>query len=132
MVTGTMGSLLIKASIIGASSYQSAESENTWGEKGILYQPDPRHVDVLVESLGLENGNTVQTPIIDDVKGENPVWLDSEQISKDRSHVARCLFLSQDGADITFAVNELCQRMSDPSRHRFSKLMRLVRYLKEE
>ena len=97
-----------------------------WGETGILYQHDPRHVDVLVESLGLENGNTVQTPIIDDVKDENPVWLDPEQISKYRSHVARCLFLSQDRADITFAVNELCQRMSDLSQHSFSKLKRLV------
>ena len=85
-----------------------------WGETGTLYQHDPRHVDVLVESLGLENGNTVQTPIIDDVRDENPVWLDSEQISKYRSHVARRLFLSRDRADITFVVNELCLRMSDP------------------
>ena len=44
----------------------------------------------------------------------------------------RCLFLSQDTADITFVVNELCQRMSDPSQHSFSKLKRLVRYLKGE
>ena len=41
-------------------------------------------------------------------------------------------FLSQDRADITFAVNELCQRMSDPSQHSFSKLKRLGRYLKGE
>ena len=32
----------------------------------------------------------------------------------------------------TFAVIELCQRMSDPSQHIFSKLKRLVPYLKEE
>ena len=44
----------------------------------MLYQHEDRHVDVLVESLGLENGNTMQTPIIDDVKDENPMWLDSE------------------------------------------------------
>ena len=37
--------------------------------------------------------------MVDDVKDENPVWLDPEQISKYRSHVARCLFLSQDRAD---------------------------------
>ena len=49
--------------------------------------------------LGLENGNTVQTPTIDDVKDENPVWLDSEPISRYSSHVARCLFLSRDRAD---------------------------------
>ena len=41
-----------------------------------------RHVDVLVESLLLENGNTVQTPTIDDVDDENPVWLQQVQISR--------------------------------------------------
>ena len=38
-----------------------------------MCQRDPRHVDVLVDLLELENGNTVKTPIIDDVKDENPV-----------------------------------------------------------
>ena len=71
-----------------------------------MYQHDPRRVDVLVESLGLENGNTVQTPTGGDVKDENPVRLDSEQISKYRFHVVRCLLFSQDRADITFAVKE--------------------------
>ena len=47
-----------------------------------MYQHDPRHVEVLVEPLELENGSTVQTPIVDDVKDENPVQLDPEQISK--------------------------------------------------
>ena len=97
-----------------------------------MHQHDLRHVDVLVESLGLENGNTVQTLTVDDVKGENPVWLDPEQISKYRCHVARCLFVSQDRADITFVVNELCQRMSVPSQDTFTKLERLVRYFKGE
>ena len=27
-----------------------------------MYQHDPRHVDVLVKDLGLEHGNSVQTP----------------------------------------------------------------------
>ena len=40
-------------------------------ERLILYQHDPRHVDVLIESLGLENGNPVQTPNVADVKDEN-------------------------------------------------------------
>ena len=41
----------------------------------------------------LENENTVQTPIVNDVEDENPVWFDPEQISKYRSHVG------QGGAD---------------------------------
>ena len=98
----------------------------------MLHQHDPRYLDVLVESLGLENGKTVQPPIVDDVKDENPVQLDPEQISRYRSHVARCLFLIQDRADTKFAVNELCQRMSDLALQSFTKLKRLVRYLKGE
>ena len=70
VVTGTNESLLelkkqlesvypIKASIIGAGSTQSIKALNRktcWGETGTLYQHDPRHVDVLVVSQGLENG----------------------------------------------------------------------------
>ena len=64
-------------------------------------------------------GNAVQTPIIDDVKDENPVWLHPKQASEYRS-------------DITFAVNELRRRMSDPSAHCFTMLKRVVRYKKGE
>ena len=85
-----------------------------------------RYVDVLVESLGLKNGNTVQTPTVDEVKDENPVRLTQNK----PKYVARRLFLSQNKADITSAVNELCQKMPHPSHHSFSKLKRLVWYLK--
>ena len=81
---------------------------------------------------GSRTGTLCKTPIVDDAKDENPVQLDPEQISKYRSHVARCLLLSQDRADITFAVNELCQKMSDPTQHSFATLKRLVRYLTGE
>ena len=122
----------MNASIIDAGSPRSIKPLNRRicsGEAGILYQHDPRHVDVLVESLVLENGTTVQIPRIDDVKDENPVWLDSEPISKSGSHVARCLFFSQDRADITFAMKELCQRTTGLSPHSFFKL---ARHLKGE
>ena len=55
--------------------YQGPESESTLGRgRDIVYQHDPPHVDILVEKLGLENGNTVQTPVVDDVQGDSPVW----------------------------------------------------------
>ena len=81
-----------------------------------MYQHDPRHVDVLVKDLGLEHGNSVQTPAAPGALEEE----ESEPLSQDQHHryrslVARCLFLSQDRADITFIVNELCQKMSNPN-----------------
>ena len=140
MVTGTKRSLLelkkqlesvypIQASVIGAGSTKSIKAMNRricWRETGILCCVNTTSLRV----WGSRMETQCKPPINDDVKDENPVRLDLELISKHRSHVARCFFLSQDRADITFAVNELCQRMSDPSQHSFSKLKPLVRYLK--
>ena len=55
----------IKAKIISNGSPKNIKTLNRrlhWGKRGIVYQHDPRHVDVLVKDLGLEHGNSVQTP----------------------------------------------------------------------
>ena len=81
----------IKAKVI---SYGSSKSINTlnrrlhWWKRGIVYQHDPRHVDVLVKDFGLEHGNSVQTPASPTVTEE-----ESEPLSQDQHHksqVARC------------------------------------------
>ena len=125
----------INAKIIGFGSPKSIKTLNRilhWGKREIVYQHDP-HVDVLVNDLGLEHGNSVQTPATPDVTEEE----ESEPLSQDhhhryRSQVARCLFLSPDRADITFIVNELCQRMSSPTQPSLAKLKRLARSLNGE
>ena len=84
---------------------------------------DPRHVDVLVEDLGLEHGNSVQTPATPEVTEEDESEpLSQDQHHTDRSQVARCLFFRQDRADMTFIVNELCQKMSSPNQQSLAKL----------
>ena len=88
----------MKAKIVSYGSSKSIKTLNRrlhWGEKGIVYQHNPRHVDVLVKDLGLEHGNSVQTPATPDVPEEE----ESEPLSQDqhrrcRSQGARCLFLS--------------------------------------
>ena len=109
----------IKAKVISFGSSESIKTLNRrlhWGEEGIVYQHDPRHIDVLVRELGLENGNTVQTPAATSTaEEEESEPLSQTQYHKYRSQVARCLFLSQDRADITFIVDELCQTMSNPT-----------------
>ena len=59
-----------------------------------MYQHDPRHVDVLVKDLGLEQGSSVHTPVTHDATEEELESLHQVQHSRDRSQVARCLFLS--------------------------------------
>ena len=126
----------IKAKTISLGSPKCIKTLNRrlhWGKEGIVYQRDTRHIDVLVKDLGLENENSVQTPATPDVtEEEKSESLGQIQQQKYRSQVARCLFLSQDRADITFIVNELCQSMSNPTQQSLAKLKRLARYLKCE
>ena len=90
----------IKAQIISLGSPKSIKTLNRrlhWRKEGIVYQHDPRHIDVLVKDLGLEHGNSVQTPATPEVtEEEKPEPLSQVQHHKYRSQVARCLFLSQD------------------------------------
>ena len=55
----------IKAKIISYGSPKIIKTLNRrlhWRTRGIVYQHDRRHVDVLVKDLGLEHGNSVQKP----------------------------------------------------------------------
>ena len=70
---------------------------------------------MLAKGFGLEHGNSVQTLATPDVMEEE----ESEPLSQDR-------------ADITFIVNELCQKISSPNQQSLAKLKRLARYLKRE
>ena len=81
----------ISAKIISHGSSKSIKTLNRrlhWGERGIMYQHDPRHVDVLVKDLGLEHGNSVQTPAAPNATEEE----ESEHHRRYKSLVARCLF----------------------------------------
>ena len=109
----------IEAQIIRFGSTESIKALNRrlhWRKQGIVYQRDPRHSDVLVKDLGLEQSNSVQTPATHDATEEEPEPLDHVQHSEYTSQVARCLFFSQDLTDVTFIVQELCQRMSNPTQ----------------
>ena len=126
----------IKAKIISHGSPKNIKTLNRrlhWRKRGTVYQHDPRLVDVLVKDLGLEHGNSVQTPATPDVmEEEESEPLSQVQHPQHRSQVARCFFLSQDRADTTFIVNELCQKMSSPNQQSLARLKRLARYLKRE
>ena len=77
----------------------------------------------LWKGLRLE-GNSVQTPATYDVTEEEPGPLDQVQDSECKSQVARCLFLNQDRADITFIANELSLQMSNPTQQSLAKSKR--------
>ena len=102
-----------------------------WTDAGIQYEADPRHVDLTIEELGLENANG------SDVTGskvdinETDTELDHEDAYRFRSIAARLNFLAADKIDVQFASKETCKRMSSPCVSDWAKVRKLVRYLRK-
>ena len=42
----------------------------TWRKEGLVYEPDPRHAEIIVEQLGLKDAKSVETPTEEPKKWE--------------------------------------------------------------
>ncbi len=81
---------------------------------GIEYEADPRHGELVVKMLGLEDVNGVVTP------GEKMEERESEPLGTGettmyRAICARCNYLAMDRVDLAYAAKECCRRMSAPT-----------------
>ena len=129
----------IKTSILGPGKGDEKQVKIlnrvlTWHEKGIKYEADPRHVEIMVKDLKLEEANGSKLPGNKDegnTKEDCEELLEGHDASMYRAHVARMNYLGADRPDIAFAVKELSRSMSSPTKGSWSKLKKLVKYLKE-
>lgn len=102
-----------------------------WTDEGIWYEPDQRHVEIILRDLGLTSeSKSVAIP------GEpaKPTGAEEQELPESeatafRATVARGLYVSQDRSDIQYAVKELSRNMSKPLRSDQERLKRLGRYL---
>ena len=103
------------------------------GNRGVIYEADPRHAEIIIEQLQLKEAKPVTTPGTKDegtTAEDKDDKLDAEMASRYRALVARCNYLSPDRPDIAYSVKELARSMSDPNRGNWLQLKRLGRYLK--
>ena len=103
-----------------------------WTNQGILYEPDPRHVEILMNELGLKDSKSVVSPGVKSAQvpdDQNP-HLEHPQATKFRQLIARCNFLCQDRPDIIYAVKEAARGMATPRHADWEKLVRIAKYLK--
>ena len=101
----------------------------TWTRDGIEYEADQRHAEIIVQHLGLTaSSKSVNTPSVR-MSNENEELLGKVESTTYRALVARANYLTQDRADIGFAVKELCRYMANPRKADSDKLKRLGRYL---
>ena len=111
-------------------------------QDGIPYEGDQRHVEICLKEVGLEgSSNPISTPIdrsSKDPKCRNGIsnsasdseLLNPSAATKYRGIVARMNYLGQDRSEIQFAVKELGEEMSHPTQASWTRMKRLLRYLK--
>ena len=107
------------------------------GRKAVTIEPDARHVEIVLRSLGLAGKETKSVSTLGVKKtdaqeerklGEPPIG--RNETTMFRSCLMRTSFLAQDRADLPEAVKCLAQQMSSPTRSSMEELKHLARYLK--
>ena len=94
-------------------------------------EADPRHVEILVSQMGLNNeSKAVSTPGVMMTDEDDGKELDAENRACYRSWTMRASYLSQDRCELQFAVKELARRMQQPNTKNMQAPKRLVRFLK--
>jgi hypothetical protein len=107
-----------------------------WTKEGILMEADPRHMEEVIKSLGLEAAKAAATPCAasrDEEKNQEAGG-DQKCVGEDattyRAVAARLNYLSLDRPDIRYATTRACSAMSQPTAKDWTALKRIGRYLK--
>ena len=107
----------------------------TNGRRWVRIEPDKRHIELIVEGVGLNmNSAGVTTPSVKQTDAqaaalETSADLNPKDASRYRSGVMRASFLAQERADIAEAVKRMAQGMAKPKLAHWELLKRLARYL---
>lgn len=75
----------------------------TWTDTGVSYEADPRHAEIVIKHLGLENGKGVTTSGTKEegrTKEDQDKTLEPEQASMYRATTARLNYLAAGRADL--------------------------------
>lgn len=101
-------------------------------EHGWEFEPDPRHTDMLIAGLGLQEAKPVNTPGEEEKRWENEEneeELAPAQAKAFRGYAARLNYMATDRPDIQYSTKEVCRHMAKPTVGAWKKLKRIVRYL---
>ena len=96
--------------------------------KGITFEADPRHAEIIIKQLKLEDAKAVSTL---GSKEEGTTTTDCEEPLEEnqafqyRAIIARCNHISLDRPDLSFAAKELARGMAKPTKGDWSKFKRL-------
>ena len=133
--------LTVKTKLLGPLKMPGAKQQImflnrvlTWDNTGIRYELDPRHAEMVIRELNLQEAKSVTTPGVPNTgprseeDHENPLLVGPEA-SRFRGVVARTNVLAQDRMDLQFASKEASRWMARPRRGDWDVMKRIGRYL---
>ena len=98
------------------------------GNKGIIYEADPRYVEILVEQLGFANAKATTTFGTKDegcTQEDIDEKMEEREVSQYKAFVARGNHLRPDRPDTSCNVKEFARNMSKPIRSNWAHLRRI-------
>ena len=97
-----------------------------WHEhKGIAYEADPRHAELVIDQLNLKEATIACTPGIREegrTKETHEEMLSEKESTRYRAVIARCNYLAPDRPDIAYAVKEFARAMAKPNEGDMQRL----------
>ena len=129
----------IKSEFLGPEEGQNRELRVLnrvlrWTSRGIEYEPDQRHSEIIVKTLKLEHAKAVNTPVVAEEKDalqarENSKPLKGAEATEYRALAARLNYLALDRMDLQYAAKCISKYMSKPVEYDMTALKRVGRYL---
>ena len=103
----------------------------TWREDGLLWEPGPRHAELVIAELGLVGAKSTAAPglRISAEEHEHALVLEGPAAKQYRATAARCGFLSMDRWEILYPTKECLRGMSNPTTAHLRMLKRIGRFL---
>ena len=102
-----------------------------WQRSGWQLEADPRHCELIVGQLQLQQTSGLSTPgadADDDGGDEEAMALTGQDVTLFRGLAARCKYLARDRPDIQYLAKEICRDMSAPTTTSLKTLVQLARY----
>ena len=133
----------LKGKVLGPDEDDSKEGvylgrRLQWCDWGIEMEGNPKHIQELLKTTGVESCKSVNTPMTaEDYKDDDSKKTDFQrreltvaEAKLYRRGTALCVYISQDRGDISAATCQLATRFSTPTEYDWERLKRVCRYMK--
>ena len=128
----------VKSEFLGPDAGQSTEVRVLnrvlrWTEDGVEYEPDQRHAEIIIKSMGVQDSKPSATPGANEDKDvvnlrSKSKMLVGKEATEYRALAARLNYLALDRLDIQYVAKCVSKYMASPCEHDWWALKKVAKY----